>query len=224
MHMSFSLIHISLLFGLAFGADQQSGLVSENGKVTNNIEERRAESMGTKLQSFVTMNGRVYEDVKITQINDGGISFTHAAGAARLRFDDLSPEQRKYFGIAEDTAAVIYRREQEARLVYEKQVEVREAARKKAAEEMAEAQRLAAEKAAKERSERAEKLAFRSIPALPEVKRVDSGNFSRRSDRSYRSSYGYSNYYYPSYYQRSQFSRGSGSYCRPRTPGFVIRW
>lgn len=189
--------------------------------------------MGSKLERFETMKGRVYQDVMITEINDGGISFSHADGVARLRFDDLSPEQSRYFGINEATAAEFYRREREAMLAYEKQVEEREAARKKAAGQEALARFIAAEEAAEEaakvRAERAETVVVRSIPALPEVKRVDSINFPGRRHTSHGFSYGYPSYYHSGFYPRYRSYGGhyfgrSGGHCGYRTPGFVIRW
>lgn len=225
--MRLPLVFIALALGVSFGADER-GLIVSSGENSTSVAERRAKVMGSKLDSFETMKGRIYQDVKVTEINDGGISFTHADGAARLRFEDLSPEQRRYFGITGEAAAEIYRKEREVRIAYEKQVEEREAARKMAAEQEAEVRLLALEKAAKMRAERAETFASRSIPALPEIKRVDSVNFSRRSYRSYRSSYGYTGNYYSGYYPRYRsygggyFGRSRG-YCGSRTPGLVIR-
>jgi len=225
--MKILFVWFSLTLGVALGAGESYSLITE-GSGADGVEERRAEAMGKKFQSFETMKGRIYEDVKITEINDGGISFTHAAGAARLRFEDLSPEQRRYFGITEDAAVEFYRKEREARLAYEKRVKEAEVARRKAAEEEAEVRRVADEQAAQARAERSEALSFRNIPTLPEVKRVDSRDFSRRSYTIRRSSYGYPSYYYSSCYPRFRsyqsvsfgWSRG---YCGSRTAGFVIR-
>lgn len=71
------------------------------------------------------MEGRIYREVVITKISAGGVSFKYADGAARLRFDELSPGQRKYFGIEEEEAAEVYRKEAERRAAYEKLVEDR---------------------------------------------------------------------------------------------------
>ena len=239
--MRIPLVYIFLGLGVVLGAGDESLLVSESGKTGATVAERRAVVMGAELKRFETMKGRVYEAVKITEINDGGISFTHASGAARLRFDDLSPDQRRNFGISEEVAAEIYRKEQKARLAYEKKVEEREAARKLAAEKQAEALRLvtekAAEKAAKELTEREQALVSWSVPSFPEIKSesISTSRFSKRSHRSHRShrvhsySYGYPGYYHSGYYPRYQYAGGSyfgrsGGYCSPRTPGIVIRW
>lgn len=223
--MKSTFICFSLACGLALGAGELTLVVSESGQAAGSVAERRAVAMGSKLERFETMKGRVYQDVMITEINDGGISFSHADGVVRLRFDDLSPEQSRYFGINEATAAEFYRREREAMVAYEKQVEEREAARKKAAEQEALARFIAAEEAAEE----AETVVVRSIPALPEVKRVDSINFSGRRYSSHGYSYGYPSYYHSGFYPRYRSSGGyyfgrSGGHCGYRTPGFVIRW
>jgi hypothetical protein len=215
--MKLSLVTLLLAVGTALGAEK--GLISQSRDAPDSIVERRAEAMGSEHKRFETMRGRVYRDMRITEINDGGISFTHADGAGRLRYEDLSPQQRRYFGIAEDPAAEIYRKEREARLAYEKKVEKRQAARKKEAE----ARFLAAEKAAKKRAEKAEAAALQEIPVLPEIipvsvktRHVGSGRVSRRGRVHYRPSYHYSHYYHfrPHYYSQPHYGH--------RAPAFRI--
>jgi hypothetical protein len=112
------------------------------------IETNRAEETGKKYEQFETLAGRVYQDVQITRISDAGISITHADGAARLRFEDLSPEQRKQFGITKEDAAAIYAREMKAAAAYEAKVEEQQKAKRellaKQNEARLEAARLAA--------------------------------------------------------------------------------
>jgi hypothetical protein len=155
------------------------------------VESRRAEASGKLMQALVTMEGRTYRNAVITRINAGGVSFKHADGAARLRFDELSPEQRASFGIDEETAAEVYRKEAERRA----------------------AQRLAMEKAAEERAVAAANKPAETIPPYPTIKRVDSGRSNPSRHSSYRSYY--SGYGYPVRYNYSPGLRYSGGYCRP---------
>ncbi len=217
------LIFLVCSVGLTFAAD----LVPESGDPTASIEKRRAAAFTKRLDRFETMKGRVYEDVRITAIDDGGISLAHSSGTARLRFDDLSPQQRRYFGMDEKAAAEIYRREWLAREAYENLVEEKMIVRREVAEKAAEERRLAEEKA---EAKRALAVANRkaapeeTIPIRPNIQRIDSG--SRRA--RYSSYPGYGGYYgyYPSSYRRSSYGyRYGGTHCiNHSVPGFVIRW
>jgi hypothetical protein len=212
---------LMLLFSPAFclGAGEATGLLPETSRNPGDVEERRAEAMGKRLDSFETMAGRLYRDVQITQISAGGISFSHADGAARLRFDDLTPEQRRYFGINGDDAAAVYAREMKARDAYERKVEEREKARRELAEkeatERAEARRLAMEKAAREREIAAAAEPAGIIPPYPTIQRVDSGlRISSRSS-GYDGYYGGFGYGYPVRYGYRPTFHYRGSHCRP---------
>ncbi len=201
------------------GAEKAAGLLPEGTGQAGDVEERRAEVMGRKLDQFVTMSGRVYRDVQITKISDGGISFSHADGAARLRFNDLSPAQRSYFGIKVEDAAAVYAREMEAREAYEKKVEEREKARRELAEkeaaERAEAWQLAMEKAAEHRAAVAAAQPAETIPSHPTIKRLDSGFRHSSRSSSYSRYYGGFGYGYPVRYSYSPGFRYGGGYCRP---------
>jgi len=192
------------------------------------VETRRAEALGKPMETFRTMEGRIYRDVLITKIDGGGVSFKHADGAARLRFYELSPGQRKYFGLDEENALEVYRKEEERRAAYEKLVEIR-----------TEERRVRAEKDATEREESrqdamaavAEELAkavvepTAAIPPYPTIKRVDT---RVRRSRSYGSSYRpfYGGYYgyspYSSYRPSHHGGWHPGSYHCP-TPSIIIR-
>ena len=137
------------------------------------VESRRAEALGKPIEKFQTMTGRTYRNVVFSKINAGGVSFKHSDGTARLRFADLTPDQRYYFGLDELTAQQVYKAEAAQREAYEKLVETRENERKILAEKEAlardEAEKIAsaAEKiAAKIATDSAAKLAAESPPAL----------------------------------------------------------
>ena len=207
MKCAFFLILCSLC--ASWAAATSEGLIP-GSQQSESIEERRAEAMGKRLDQFVTMAGRVYRDVKITKISDGGISFFHEDGAARLRFGDLTPEQRRYFGIEVEDAAAVYAWERKARAAYEKEVEEREKIRSelaaKEAAERAKAQRLAYEKAEKAREIAAAALPAETIPTHPTIKRVDSGHRYSSRYSSYSSYYPGHTYYQPVRY-RANFCR-----------------
>lgn len=210
---------LMFLFASAVCLGEAAGLLPESLRGMGNLEERRAEAMGKRLNQFVTMAGRVYRDVQITNVSDGGVSLSHADGSARLRFGDLSPEQRRYFGIQDEVSAAVYAREMRERAAYEAKVEESEKARRELAEkeaaERAEAYRIAVEKAAEARAIAAVARPAETIPSHPTIKRVDSGN--RRSSRSsYSRYYGGYGYGYPVRYSyRPVFpyrTAGCGSY------------
>src|SRR5207253_8516186 len=51
----------------------------------------------SRADDLVTISGKRYERVRITEITPATIAFTHATGAARLAFGELTPiEQKKY--------------------------------------------------------------------------------------------------------------------------------
>lgn len=191
------------------------------------VELRRMDSLGKSLDSFKTVGGRTYQDVTITKINAGGLSLRHSEGTVRLRFEDLSTGQRKYFGIEEEAAKKIYQREAARRAAYEGLVEKREEERrvrvKEEAEERKEERRLEMAAIAAERAKAIAVTPVATIPPRPTIIRVDTR--ARRS-RSYHGSsyggfYGYSSYssYRPHY--RGGFRNG-GFRCYSR-PSVVIR-
>ena len=191
------------------------------------VESRRAEALGKPMESFRTMEGRIYRDVVITRISAGGVSFKHADGAARLRFEELSPGQRKYFGIEEEEAAEVYRKEAERRAAYEMLVEERTEERRvlaeKEAAEREEAWRVAMAAAAAERAKAADETSA-TIPFYPTIKRVDTQIRRTRSYGSYGSYYGgYYGYSLYSSYRPSHHRgwRSGGFYCP--TPSIIIR-
>lgn len=153
------------------------------------VETHRAEALGKPMASFRTMEGRVYHDVVITKINEGGVSFKHTDGAARLRFSELSPGQRKYFGIEKEEAAEFYRKEAERQTAYEKLVAKQEQKRRILAEtrakEREDAKRITSAAEAK-RIVNAPQQPEATIPPYPTIQRVDT---RVRSSRSYGFSY-----------------------------------
>lgn len=196
--MKASFLMIQILLCVSICAEDTGTLVPEVSQFES-VEARRAEAMGKRMERFETMTGRIYKDVRITRISDAGISLSHADGAARLRFEDLSPEQRQYFGINGEDAAEVYAREMKARAAYEKLVEEKERSRRQLAEARAEAEWLAMEKAAEVEPEVAFVEPDATIPEYPTVKRVESNYRFSRSYRYHGGYYSGCGYSYPGY-------------------------
>ncbi|MDE0836801.1 MAG: hypothetical protein OSA84_10665 [Akkermansiaceae bacterium] len=224
--MRIPLILLACSACLSFGAER----TPEDDRAAASVEERRGIALSEKMDRFETMKGRVYEDVRITAIDAGGVSLSHSSGTARLRYGDLSPQQRRNFGMDATAAAETYRNERLAREAYDKRVEEKQIARREVAEKATEERRLGWEKAAAARAlaeANREPSAEETIPLRPNIQRIDSGRRSTRHSRS-------SNYYgyFPSSYCRSysgsrHYSTGyrySRAGCRTGTPGFVIRF
>jgi len=82
------------------------------------LAQRRAQVMGKTFDTFETPEGRAYHEVTISMIDDGGVSFRHKVGMARLRFDDLDQGGREFFGLDGDLAAIAHEAEATRRAEY----------------------------------------------------------------------------------------------------------
>lgn len=101
------------------------------------LERRRTEVIGTKLASFTTKRGRFYENVTISRIGDGGVSFQHSNGTARLRFDGLKTRHQEFFGLDEELSSIALEAENEKRLARQRRIEKSLAAAKMEEAELA---------------------------------------------------------------------------------------
>lgn len=195
----------------------------------SDVETRRAEETGKRYAEYQTMAGRVYKDVLVTKIDDAGIYLNHADGAARLRFEHLSPEQRKQFGITKEGAAAVYAQEMKAQAAHEAKVkEQQKAKRELLAKETAariEVERVAAAKALVEKKEIAPKIVSTvEIPTLPTVNGSGTGVlYGTRRYNSSRSTHYYNGgyrYYSPTYYPHYTPS----SHCKPAHHGSIFHF
>jgi hypothetical protein len=94
-------------------------------------ESRRQTAMGMGFATFQTRNGRVYHDVRISEITDSGVKIRHGDGAVGLRYNDLTDDQRRIFGLEEAEALAAEERERREALAYEKKLDLQlEAIRK----------------------------------------------------------------------------------------------
>lgn len=87
------------------------------------IQRQRTKSRGATFAKFTTKDGRVLENASVTMIDDGGVSIRHDHGAAKLRFNDLTPAQQEQFGLLESRADAAVSRELMASAAYEKHVD-----------------------------------------------------------------------------------------------------
>jgi hypothetical protein len=205
------------------------------------VEKHRAEETGKFYKEFETVAGRVYREVRITNIDDAGISITHADGLARLRFEHLKPEHRNHFGISKEGSAAVYAKENSEQAAFEAKVKAQAEEQEKAKREfiakqtaaMHEAQLLAAEIAQRQQKQIAATQIESSleIPAFPTIKGSDSGVFygSRRYSPTrstyyyggggyvYPSSYGYHPGHYHSY-------NPHGTRCAPTQRGSIFHF
>ncbi len=160
------------------------------------VEKRRAEETGKKYKEYVTVSGRVYRDVTITEITDAGVSITHADGLSRLRFEQLTPEQRKDFGITKEGAAAVYTEEMKVQAAYEAKVEAQQKEQQNAKDELLAKQTAAlleAEKAVRPQKIISSKIeSTLEIPTYPVIR--GSGNAVLYGTRRYTPSS--TNYYY----------------------------
>ena len=94
--------------------------------------ERRMAAIGRRFETFPGGDGRRFQEVVVTSVDDIGIAFRHKYGAARVRFWDLSPELRDWFGLDEDSAIAAAERERREAAIYDRriarEIAIREAA------------------------------------------------------------------------------------------------
>lgn len=190
----------------------------------SSIEERRATAMGAELDSFSGVDGKIYREVVITRIDDGGISIRHATGTARLRYADLTSSQKEQFGIDPADALATYRLEATVRNEYEQAVAEKEKKRATEANERYRA-RLEAEKAAQIALEQQQLSA--PIPSDPPVKYSQA--LIPQKSTSYRRHFrgNYSNFGFFPQYRFQRFHRPARSYGQRygfsyRSPNFNI--
>ena len=192
--------------------------------VQTSIRNIRAKAHGRKFGTFATTDGRTFENVMITGVDDGGIALRHAHGTARLRYSDLSVEQREEFGLKEKSALAAEYRERREAVAYEQRMdeelgamrekEEREAAIAKRSEDARVSRSLMARNNVSQKPE---------SPLSKPATTVGSGSYYRNTYgttyRTYRPRYRYVYYYSagsnPYYSYRSNRSIGYNGYVIP---------
>lgn len=174
------------------------------------IEERRAAEVGKKYDRWVTATGKVYDSVIVSNVSDAGISITHADGLARLRYEQLTNQQREHFGITKEGSAAIYIQEAKSQAAYEAKVSEQE----KTKLEFLEKHKIALAKAEQAATQRAQQQPIvqstLEIPVFSNVRRTQSGVLY--STNGHPASRG-STYYIPSGYY-------PGGYVYPYNHGY----
>lgn len=194
-------------------ADQ---LASEISDLSNQItvfhiesrQNRRAASVGLKMDNLAGMNGREYLDIEITSVSDAGLVISHSSGIARLVAADLSKEQQFEFGIDSELSQDAIAQESRRARAYHRRVD-EHTERTLAKEQLAQQKRLAEQRAAAARAAASVASTTSNNPLHQPARPV--GSSSRYS--SWGSRYGsYYSYNQPS--SRTHYSYGSS---RPTT-------
>lgn len=204
---------------LALLRSQKEELTTAVASLEGNWEEFRRTAIlqqrqRAKSQTFDELNlvsGKNFRTVSVSSIDDGGVTIRHEYGSAKLRYADLTADQRLLFGIEEDLAVAAEGREKKDALAYERWVEnrlvaIREEKQKDAnAEERkeiaAERRRLLASAAATR-----DLVAANTSPLAKPARNVSSS--TRYGSTRYYS------YYYGSYRRCTPVYR---AYCAPRS-------
>lgn len=88
------------------------------------LEQKRSRAQGIKFETFPAKDGRTFKNVTITLVDDSGVAFRHDHGAARLRYAELSDDQRSFFGLEEEAALAAEDREHRQSLAYELSIDM----------------------------------------------------------------------------------------------------
>ena len=88
------------------------------------FEQNRSNARGMKHEMFTSRDGRVFRNVTITAVRDAGVEFRHEHGAARLRYGELSDQQRLFFRLEESAALAAEYVERRQELAYENDIDM----------------------------------------------------------------------------------------------------
>lgn len=89
------------------------------------IRDQRQSAMRKTFATFTSASGRTFVEVSVVSIDDSGVTIRHVDGSARLRFADLTSEQRVFFGLEADLALAAEEKETRDAADYERWVEAR---------------------------------------------------------------------------------------------------
>jgi hypothetical protein len=172
------------------------------------ILKQRQRAKGEAFDELNLVSGKSFRTVSVSSIDDGGVTIRHEHGSAKLRYDDLTADQRMFFGLEEDLALAAEGQEHQNALAYERWVEnrmvaIREERQQETLEETrreiaAERRRTLAAAATRDL------LAANTSPLAQPARSVS--NYSR-PDRYY-------SYHYRSYRRCTPVYR---AYCSPRS-------
>jgi hypothetical protein len=95
---------------------------------TTALRQQRRHAVGRTFDTFASSDGRKFHDVSVVSVEDVGVTLRHADGSVRLRYADLDPQQRDFFGLEESVARAAEEQEAREALAYERWIDVRVAA------------------------------------------------------------------------------------------------
>lgn len=181
----------------------------------NSLRQQRHNAIGQTFEEFYSADGRKFQNASVVSIDEAGVTIRHADGSARLRYMDLNPEQRDYFGLEESASLAAVEQESREALAYERWIDrgvasVREK-ESRALDEQRREQQLARDERARVAAQQL--VAANERPLAQPAKSFGNG-YSRyyssyRSSRpTYRYIYNYSDDCGTPRYQRSDYNNG----------------
>ncbi len=87
------------------------------------IQSQRRSAIGTSFEEFSSGDGRVFQNARIVDIDDAGVTIRHDDGSARLRYGDLDARQREMFGLEQSSAQAAIAEEARQASAYESWVD-----------------------------------------------------------------------------------------------------
>jgi hypothetical protein len=184
------------------------------------LEKRRTRTQGMKFETFSVKDGRTFKNAIITAVGDSGVAFRHENGAARLRYAELTEDQRLFFGLDEKASLAAEDRERRLALAYELSIDMElEAMRDKASETRIEP--VVARNKSRAMIAATSNHENETRPLAQSARPFGSGS-------SYRRWYGYSGYrsYRPVYRYVYQYPSATNPFCpvtRPCSPSSGVR-
>lgn len=187
-----------------------------------------ASAQAETLEKISTLRGKTYRQCEIVKVHPDGVSFTHANGAAKILFTDLSQEWRTRLGYDPAKAKAYQRDQEERRLAQAALRRQQEEARGEAllmAQQIELARLRGIEVQARAELEAAAKAPSPNPPIVPEVVPLgavfDSRDYRGVGYRDRAPGYGYGyGYGYP--YYSGYLGGGYGTpYCPPHVHGSV---
>lgn len=164
------------------------------------VQNLRMKSVGRTFDTLAVNNGRTFENVSVTGVDDGGVAIRHEHGTARLRYSDLSAGQCALFGLDESSALAAEDRERRESIAYERRIDEELDAMRENEEQIAAVARKSEEADFPRALMTANTTTRETSPLAKPATRVGRGSSYRYSDgysgyRSYRPRYRYVYYY-----------------------------
>lgn len=173
------------------------------------ILNQRQRAMGGTHEELTVQSGRTFRAVSVASIDDAGVTIRHEHGSAKLRYSDLTAEQRILFGLEQDLAVAAEGQEKKDALAYERWVDTKMVAVK-------EQEQQAADEAQREADAAARRRALAAAATRDQVASTNTSPLARESRLSGSSGKYYYHYrsarrYGPVYRNYSSYGSSAGS-------------